>query len=91
MVAVPLLAIAAAGLIAGVVKVVHHNLEKHNLLKPRNNHQTKNNSSEESRELSTLLTANILINGKSYKFVKDTSQTFAHYDLAIDYCTANGE
>lgn len=35
--------------------------------------------------------ANVVINGEEVSFVTDPSHTYAHYDLAIDFCTRNGE
>lgn len=89
MVAIHLAAIGvvAAGLLASVFKVVQKEVAKHQ--------QRRNSSSKDflqnSPELSTLLTANIIINEKLYKFVKNSTQPFAHYDLAIDYCINHGE
>ena len=51
----------------------------------------ESNTTGTSKELSTTVSATILINGKSFTFMKDQNQPFAHYDLAIDYCLNNGK
>ena len=91
MVAIHLVAAGATlvGLFASVVKVIHHEVQKHN----RKRQETITNSDNmlAKQDDPKLLTAEIIINGKSHKFVKKSDHIFAHYDLAIDYCINNGK
>lgn len=88
MVALPLIPIAiasAVGLIASVVRIVQHRHHTHLLERQR-----KPVLYDESETKDGLQVAKVKVNGELITFIRETRQVYAHYDLAIDYCTQHG-
>lgn len=92
--AVPLITLASFGLIASIMKILHDKNHQ-NFSLPKDIVPSKPSIEQPSADsyftTDLVNTAVVVINGMSITFIRDSSNMYAHYDLAIDYCAHNAE
>ncbi len=93
MIPLPIIAICSVGIFASVFKFIHDHIKRLKVDPLRHISTTQPPvpiSGEVGTPIPTTFEANLVINDKAVTFIKEETQIYAHYDLAIDYCVQNG-